>query len=380
MGFSYKTLRETLPPWFCHRSGMPDIIVGMMGRLVRNLSGHAFPGWSTAEGRKAVADILLPLVQNAPGFRNVRHAEMTELDYATRRALMERRQISPCMAARQDGCHLLLNQKQNTVVMINEEEHLAIHSFVSGFDAYSLLTRLHRLPNELKETVAFAYDEHYGYLTSLPQEAGDGIQLYVVLHLPALALANMTSQINRSVEKLELNIAPYYPQLGEECGNMFVLYTNPIPQGALEDVLAHLLDIIETLQERELQVRNKLAKLPQSGDFFVLDAINRSYGLLQYARAISAAEWADALSMLRLGVEFGYISAEDADKDTLLAELAELALRGSDYADATEPAPRPHPRYPSAPELARSAAIRPFLNHTTLHTAPGAGAELPFSL
>lgn len=372
MGFSYKTLREVLPPWFSHVRGDGGIYIGMMGRLVRNLKRHAFPGWSTAEGRKAVADILLPLVKNVPDFRNMRHAEMPELDYATRRALMERRQLSPCMAARQDGCHLLINRKQDTVVMINEEEHLVTHSFVSGSDTDTLFTRLYRLPNELEKSVDFARDAQLGYLTSMPQEAGDGLQLYVVLHLPALRLSNEMPSINRSIEKLDLNIAPFYPQLGEDCGNMYVLYTDPIQNGATANELDRLNDIAHTLVRRELEIRMRLVKLPSHGDLFVLDIVNRSYGLLSYACSVSAAEWTEALSMLNLGISLGYINSDDADRDDLMAELAELSLLGGDYADATETAPRPHPRYPTLREQKRRVIVRHFLNHTRLVTHPEA--------
>ena len=370
MAFNFQSLQKQLPAWFRQGGAEGDVVLGTMGRLVRNLPGHAFPGWSTAEGRKAVAGILLPAILEQPGFKNAWHAEMTELDYGFRRALLERRQISPCMAARQGGCHLLMNRKQDTVVMINEEEHLAIHSFAPGFDFDALLQQLYRLPMGLSQTLDFAQDAHTGYLTSLPAEAGEGVQLYTVLHLPGMTLSNMVQQINRGIEKLQLHIAPFYPHLGEECGSTYILYTTPAPLGALEDAVAHLTAITGTLVERENQVRARLQELTLRGDVFAIDRLNRSYGLLQYARAITAAEWVDAISMLRLGVAAGYITSPDATSDELLAELAGLGIQGGDFATAAPPTERRHPREATPAELARCAAIRHFINHTTLHTAP----------
>lgn len=371
MAFNIVTLYKQLPVWFRQGGEMDDVVTGVMGRLVRNLPGHAFPGWSTAEGRKAVADILVPAILKQPGFRNAHHTEMSELPYGSRRALLERRQLSPCMAARQDGCHLIINRKQDTVVMVNEEEHLAIHSYAPGLNFDILLPQLMKLPNALGREMSFACNGRFGYLTSLPGEAGDGIQLYAVLHLPALSLSNMMPQVQRGIEKLRLNIAPFFPQQGEDCGNTYVLYTNPAPTGGLEGLKEHLVSVVGSLAERERQVRHRLQELPRNGDFFVADRINRYYGMLRYALAISTAEWIDALSMLRLGVSFSYITSEQMGKDELLAEFAALPIRNGDFCCGVEQAPRIHPRASTMAEVIRSRDICDILAHTQLLTAPG---------
>lgn len=370
MAFNFETLQKTSPAWFRKAGAEGDVVLGIMGRLVRNLRGHAFPGWSTAEGRLAVADKLLPAILNSPGYKTAYHAEMNRLSYAQRRALLERRQISPCMAARRDGCHLIISRKQDTVIMLNEEEHMALHAFSSEADFPALLSRMQHLPEALSSTCDFACDTRHGYLTSLPGEAGEGIQLYCVLHLPALTLSNMMPQVNRSIDKLQLNIAPFYPHLGEECGNIYVLYTAPIIRGALEEVLIHLTDIMQTLADRENQVRSRLMEMHEAGDLFLTNRINRSYGLLRYARAISQAEWVDAISMLRLGVSCGFIMPTEGTDEALQAQLAGQLIRGGEYPQGEDIPPRSHPRAATTPEIARCTNIRELLSSTTLLTDP----------
>ncbi len=371
MAFNFQSLQKICPPWFRGPGAEEDVVLGIMGRLVRNLRGHAFPGWSTAEGRRVVAEQLLPAILSQPGFKTAYHAELSSLDYGYRRALLERRQLSPCMAARQDGCHVIINRKQDTVVMLNEEEHLAIHHFSNKPDFAALLTGLYQVPRNLEMQFDFAANNRNGYLTSLPGECGEGIQLYTVLHLPALTLSNMMPQVNRSIEKLQLNIAPFYPQYGDECGNIFVLYTAPVIYGALEEMITHLNDIMYTLVEREQQVRDRLLDLHENGDLLLADSVNRSYGLLRYARAINLSEWVDAISMLRLGVVCGFVEPTESSEQQLLTELAEQLLHGGDYADGEDIPEPPHPRAATEPQKARSLAIQSILNRTTLLTAPG---------
>lgn len=380
MAFNLHKLIKTTPPWFRRGGDEGDVILGVMGRLVRNLKGHPFPGWSTADERRKVADILLPAILSQPGFKTAAHAELNELSYGERRTLLERRQLSPCMAARQDGCHLLINRRQDTVIMLNEEEHLVVHSFVPGYDFGELFSVLFRLPEALSNDISFAEAPGRAYLTSLPGEAGDGIQLYCILHLPALSLSNMMPQVIRGLEKLQLNGAPFYPQLGEECGNLYVIYTHPVPPNSLADILTHLTDITSSLTEREHQVRARLLELYKRGDTFPVDRINRSYGLLSYARAITLAEWVDAISMLRLGVHYGFITSPDKSSDELLAELAELLITGGDFPAGEEPTPRNHPRESTAAERHRTFIIQDFLRHTILHTAPDCPTTTDFSV
>ncbi|MBQ8479575.1 MAG: hypothetical protein IJ503_04215 [Akkermansia sp.] len=370
MALNFNTLQKTCPPWFRTPGAEDDVILGIMGRLVRNLRGHAFPGWSTAEGRRAVAGQLLPAVLAQPGFKTAYHAELSNLDYGCRRALLERRQLSPCMAARQDGCHVIINRKQDTVVMLNEEEHLAIHHFSNKPDFAALLTGLYQLPRNLENRFDFAADSRNGYLTSLPGESGEGVQLYTVLHLPALTLSNMMPQVTRSIDKLQLNIAPFYPQYGEECGNIYVLYTAPVIYGVMEEMITHLNDVMYTLVEREHQVRDRLLDLHDTGDLLLADSVNRSYGLLRYARAITLAEWVDAISMLRLGVVCGFVQPTEGTEQQLLTELAAQLLYGGDFADGNDIPEPPHPRAATEPQKARSRAIQSILNRTTLLTAP----------
>ena len=216
MAKSFQALMKKLPPWFINPGEGGDVIIGSMARIVRNLEGHAYPGWSTEEGRKAVAAELLPRILSLPGNKTAAFcAEMTELNYIQRRMLLERKLISQCMAARQSGCHIVINGKQDTTFMVNEEEHLVMHLFSEAQDHKALILRGKKICNTLSKELKFATSNTGDQLTSLPTETGSGIQLYTVMQLPALLMANMMPQVTRGLEKLLLNIAPLYSNLGD---------------------------------------------------------------------------------------------------------------------------------------------------------------------
>ena len=321
---SFNTLVKTPSTWFTAPGADGDILIGMMARAVRNLKGHKFPGWSTDESRKAVADIILPVLRTQPGIKTGFEAEMSKLSYEQRRMLLERKQLSHSMAARQGGCHLLINKKQDTTFMVNEEEHLAVHFYMGGIDGPDtdkLLKRVHKTLAPIEKQLDIAHTRKDGYQTSLPAECGTGLQLYAVLQLPAMSTAGMMPQVERGLEKLMLNISPFYSELGDDAGCLYVIYTAPIPQDGEQELADHLNTTVVSLIERELQVRCKMSAT-DNGTTSILDKIGRAYGLLKYARRLEYAELLNALAMIRLGLVCGYIEPLASGPAEMIAQIA----------------------------------------------------------
>ncbi|MBR1977954.1 MAG: hypothetical protein IJ985_00430 [Akkermansia sp.] len=300
MAIKFTSLFKHMPPWFDNGGYESGVIMGTMGRLVRNLKGESFPGWSTSESRARVAEKLTSAVRSLPGFKQAQHAEMTELNKIERRVLLERKLITPCMAARQDGCHVFINKKQDTIIMLNEEEHLAIHQFAAGNRLESIVNELSKKAKQLAKDVEFAHGEEYGFLTSMAAECGDGLQLYMVLHLPGHAMMNQIDKLERALNKMHLNLSPFFNEHGEETGNLYVLFSTPIPMGATNDVLGHMLNIAESIVEKELMLQDKMNI---EDPIQLADMVGRVYGTLRYGSMMEYPELLHTLSVLNLAME-----------------------------------------------------------------------------
>ncbi len=314
MATHLRTLLKNPPAWLTSEGEMGDVVIATFGRLVRNLQGYPFPGWSNAESRRDVADELLPLLLARPGFKSAFHAEMDDLSLDERRLLLERKLITPCLAARQGGCHVIIPRKQDACVMLNEEEHLVAHFFQPGLNLNNVLAEMQRFADALGKDVRFAHDSAHGFLTSLPSEAGDGMQLYMVLHLPALVMANQLEAVSRGLEKLQLNLAPFYNGMQEDTGNCFVLFTPAIAKGKAGEQKAPFEEVAHTLIMRELQTRTKLR---QMSGFEYADQIGRAFGLLCYAVRLGYREMLDSLSLIRLASRSGMMSWEKPAEQVL---------------------------------------------------------------
>ncbi len=331
MGKKFSTLLKKQPPWFLHAGDETDVIWGTMVRAVRNVAGHRFPGWSTAENRKAVAELLVPAIRELTGNKSTAFCtEVKDLSYVERRVLLERKQISQCLAARQDGCHLIINGKQDAVFMINEEEHLVMHLFSHDIDHENLVKKARKISATLEKSIPFARSSNGDYLTSMPVEAGTGIQLYTLMHLPALNSMGMMQQICRGLEKMMLNISPLYPNLKDDSANLFVIFSPPVQPGTEDEMIAHLYRTCETLELRELQVRRKLNSQPHS-NAILPDMVGRAYGLCRYAARLEYTEFLHILSMLRLGVMERIVPTTTDTPYTYIDYLTQFYLHGAPY-------------------------------------------------
>lgn len=330
--------------------------MGTMGRLVRNLPGHAFPGWSTSTDRRAVASKLIPVIQELPGFKTGFSAEMPELSYRERRILMERKQLTSCMAARQDGCHFLLSRDQRLAVFVNEEEHLVMHSFFPGLSISQATELLLRRAAEIEEKLPLVASAKEGYLTSMPTECGEGIQLYTILHLPGMVQANFLPQISKALEKLHLGITAFYPELGDNAGNTFVIYTAAIRKGMLQEISKHLSHITNSLAEQELNTRQKLLK-EEATKQIIYDQIARAYAVLRYAVRMEHKELLQLFSSLRWAIYNKIFTSSELEVEDLISSVLHLQLTLAPYQiihTGNDPGPDPL--------LLRAALVKDFMS------------------
>lgn len=287
---------RTVPVW-AGAGAENDILLGLAARITRNLPGIPFPGWSSAEDRKKVYETLLPELRSIRMLGVNEFTEMSELNLNERRVLLDRKFISPCMAARQDGCYISSNKGFDRVVLINEEEHLVVRCYANGTDPEGSFRKFNSLAKALDRAFSFAVDPKKGYLCSAPSEVGDGMQLHFFLHLPGLNLAGMIDQVARGAEKLLVNLSPLHTS-EENTGNTFVLSVGPARYGTSHLMFDHALDVVQEIISREWELRYKLLYTRTNE---LLDVIGRSYGLLRYAHRLSYGELLQNLSYLRLG-------------------------------------------------------------------------------
>jgi protein arginine kinase len=309
--------------WFDKKGEQSDVVVSTRVRLARNLSDTPFPANWNDETAKAVIEKIKAAAADTP------HSfEFLNLDNApdlNKQALVEEHVMSREMLSGKNKA-LLLSGDGCVSVMIGEEDDIRLQVIAPGLDLDGVYKTADALDDMLGETLDYAFDEQFGFLTRCPTNVGTGMRASVMLHLPALELAGRMNQLAGEVGKLGLTIRGLYGEGSDSKGSLYQL-SNQITLGISEaQTLEKLKNITMQIIETERGMRKRLyERNPDS----LSDTLWRALGTLKYARRLTSAECESLLSEVKLGADMGIITEADAHTLTKLmiaSEPAHIAL------------------------------------------------------
>ncbi|QUL97748.1 MAG: protein arginine kinase [Candidatus Fermentithermobacillus carboniphilus] len=300
-------LNNPSSPWMDGSGNLADVVISSRVRLARNLKDTPFPHLLEEKEADQVLDRVFSAVDliGPRGFGGeIIKVRLDNLSLLDRQVLVEKHLISPQHAESGFGKGLILRQDEAVSIMVNEEDHLRIQCLHSGLEldeAWILASGIDDLCDELLD---FAYDERIGYLTSCPTNVGTGLRASVMVHLPALAMANEVSRVLAAVNKLGLVVRGIYGEGTEGQGNVFQI-SNQISLGQTEkEIIENLSLVAKQVVSEEKRVREGLFKNRRAE---LEDRVFRALGILSNARRMTSNEAIRLWSDLRLGVEFEMI-------------------------------------------------------------------------
>ncbi len=288
--------------WYKKAGNSPELVISTRARLARNIAGIPFPSRLTAEKSVEVISAVeeaMDLVKNE--FTLIR---VDKLSHTEQQVLVEQHLISHAFATSQLPRALFVNSDHTISVMVNEEDHLRIQCITPGLDPEAALKDANRLDDLLSERLDFAFHEKYGYLTACPTNAGTGLRISAMLHLPALAVSGGINNLLSQTAKSGFAVRGMFGEGSEADGNFYQL-SNQVTLGIDEDeILARFNAIIRIVTDAENSLRSKIQKdLPPR----LADKLMRSYGCLKYCRMLSGKEMINFISDVRFGIYLGII-------------------------------------------------------------------------
>lgn len=290
--------------WYEKSGNCGDVVCSTRVRLARNLKQFPFPAKATVPQREAVEqkvrDALLS--GNSILSKEFRFVPLENASEEEAVSLVERHIVSPEFISDRRGKAVLISDDESISIMINEEDHLRIQVLREGFSLKEAAETADRIDTLLSETLDFAYDPEFGYLTQCPTNLGTGMRASVMLHLPALTENGAMPRIASNLSKLRLTIRGTYGEGSKSVGGLYQL-SNQITLGLSEnEAIENLRSITVQLMEEERKARSQMAQ-----DVAWQDKIDRAAGILKTARVLSSSECMELLSYVRFGISVGIL-------------------------------------------------------------------------
>ncbi len=200
------------------------------------------------------------------------------------------------------GQAFIVEESGEMLAMVNIQEHLQIELLDTKGEWEKSWSKLSAMDSSLK--LDFAFSSRFGYLTSDPLLCGTGLVVYVYLHLPALIHTGQLEDALAKQKEEEVVATSLLGNLEDIAGDMIVL-TNDCTIGLTEENILNELHVSAmNLVASEKGLRAHLAK---ENNVEIKDQIARSYGLLLNSYQLKTKETLDALSLIKLGIDLGWV-------------------------------------------------------------------------
>lgn len=286
-----------------YKNNDADIIVSTRIRLARNLEGIPFPG-----ALKDKASVTNKIKEAVLGSNSTLAGEFEFIDLDKtpqneKDKLREEHLISPEMSEG-SGHSVLISSDRTMSIMLMEEDHIRLQIIESGGKLKEAFKTASRVDDVIEESLSYAFDEKFGYLTACPTNTGTGLRASVMLHLPALTMTDNIGRILSSVNNMGIAVRGLYGEGTRAYGNLYQV-SNQVTLGLSEE---EIIDKLENIAKQIVDAEKKTrAALAEKNESYLKNKIMRSYGLLKYAYTMESSEARELLSDVILGQNMGIL-------------------------------------------------------------------------
>lgn len=296
--------------WFERVDRERPAVISSRVRLVRNLSEYAFPSrLSQEESVEMIRRLELGLEDlGAVDGRHYEYAWLSQLSELERKALCERRVFNSTIASVKTSASIMISDEEEVSIVLNSTDHIRLQVMTPGLHLYELWHQANLLDDHINSRFAYAFDDKYGYLTAFPTNVGTGLRASVVLHLPSLSMGKKFSGLVSEMGRFGATVRGVYGEGSENYGALYVV-SNQKTLGLTEK---EILDLVNKVALQLVSQENQVRKLSlEKHGLECADEAYKSYGVLKYARRLSAKDAMVFLSRLMSGVSDGLLAFQE---------------------------------------------------------------------
>ncbi|HIQ75330.1 MAG TPA: ATP--guanido phosphotransferase [Candidatus Cottocaccamicrobium excrementipullorum] len=296
--------------WFEETEGKEPNIVSSRIRLVRNWDQYHFPKTlSPGESEELVKRLEYGLkdLHELDG-TDYEYAYLEELDELSRRALKERRILNSSILEKKETVGLIVSRDESVSLVLNGDDHIRIQLLSAGLKLNQLWKKADQLDDYVNARFSYAFDEKYGYLTSFPTNVGTGMRASVTLHLPTLSTGKKFQNLIGDMSRFGVTLRGIYGEGNENYGSLYEVANQKTLGLSEQEIIDLVARIANQLNRQECQVREMTMK---NHSLEREDEAYKSYGVLKYARRLSAKEAMVFLSQLMAAVDDGLIAFQE---------------------------------------------------------------------
>ena len=293
---------------FCHfnlwSTNDNPIWLGSTLNMYRNIEKFKFPSKLDEERRKQILSLLSKELLSMEGFVQPAFFKAEDLTSLQKEYLAEHFLSNQNLHSAGIGEAFILDERGDKMVSLNLRNHLQFEYIDSKNELENSWNQLVKIETFLGKTISYAFNPTFGFLTADLTQCGTALIVSVYLQLSALI---HTDRIDDVLEKLvdeSFDVTGIQGSPTEIIGDILVLSNNYTLGLSEENIISSIRSISTKLVVEEHGARNQIKHKDNSE---IKDKISRAYGILIHSYQIEAVEALNAISLLKLGLEFGWL-------------------------------------------------------------------------
>lgn len=291
--------------WLKGEGPESDVVISSRARLARNLYRFQFLTVAKPHTRAEIEEYIRVRLLDKKLSKKIFYLQLSKLEPIDRRLLVERHLISKEHAEGENSRAVAVSYDETVSIMVNEEDHLRIQVLRSGLQLENVLKEINEIDNILEESMNYAFNPQFGYLTCCPTNVGTGLRISVMLHLPALVFVKQMDKVLQSLARVNYGVRGLFGEGTPASGDYYQI-SNQITLGkSEEDIVTEMKNVVPQIIQFERTWRQKLLSEEHKK---LEDRIWRAYGILSNARYITSEETIELLSSLRLGINLKLVN------------------------------------------------------------------------
>ena len=301
-----------------------SVAVSTRIRLARNFKDYPFPArlLKDKHAEEQAHEIVRLIAAELAEIEDFSLYEMRSVSDERAAFLTERYLISRDLIRNRAISAALVSRDETISVMPNEEDHVREQYFTQGFDLKKAYERIAGIDDVISESIPFAFDDTFGYLTACPTNLGTGLRASVMLFLPAITRRGVMRTIMPQLTRLGLTVRGSFGEGSGSQGDL-VQVSNEVTLGVSEeDILSVVEQSVGSVVELELMER---ARMKAEEGIVLKDKLCRSLGALENCCILEEREFMRRVADVKLGIALGYFSV-GREGEERMRELDDLAM------------------------------------------------------
>lgn len=272
--------------------------------LSRNMEKYKFPGKLAGDKRKQIVSLASkemmtssfltkPVLINAEDMSSVGKEFLVE-HFLTMRSFQHAHQ----------GEAFIVDSMGRFLAALNVRDHILLHMIDCKGELENIWETLVNLESVIGKTMNFAFSPRFGFLTADPMMCGTALIVHVYLHLPALLHTGTFQDVMEKYRDDGMAVEGFQGSPNEFIGDIIAIHNNYTLGLTEENILSNLRTIATKLVVEEKGARSRIQ---QEGKTEIKDKVSRAYAVLLHSYQIEAVESFNAISLLKIAIDLGWI-------------------------------------------------------------------------